>query len=90
MPRDTEESVWVELSRGDLRRIHGALLVLDEGLINSLEQLAGRMLVWSAKLRAKRGLPRDRHELRHIEAALAAGNSEDCAQRACRLTGVSR
>lgn len=47
--------------------------------IDLYEQLAGKLLVWSARLRMKRGGADDAHEVRHLYAALLAGNSSPCA-----------
>lgn len=55
--------------------------------IRFYEWLAGKLLVMSARLRARRadGLS-DAHEIRHIGAALYAGNSDSCADgRRCFL-----
>ena len=69
---------------GKLTSHIGERAVIDT-LVNALEQLAGRMLVWSAKIRRRRGLPSDLHEMRHIEAALISGNSDLCVQGHCQL-----
>jgi hypothetical protein len=51
----------------------------------SLEETAGRMLVQSARLRMARASREDAHEVRHIEAALRAGNSDECEPGNCAL-----
>lgn len=47
-------------------------------MIRFYEWLAGRLLLRSARARARRDDPQDAHELRHIVAAVAAGNSDGC------------
>lgn len=47
--------------------------------IDVYEQLAGKLLLWSARLRLKRGGPDDAHEVRHLYAAFLAGNSSPCS-----------
>ena len=55
------------------------------------EHLAGKLLVRSARLRAHRGGPNDAHELRHIGAAIEAGNSDPCDEgRDCHLDRALR
>lgn len=50
------------------------------------EALAGRLLVAAARERAARGAPADAHELRHLWAAINAGNSDVCdGGSACQL-----
>jgi hypothetical protein len=44
--------------------------------IGAYEWLAGKLLVRSARLRLRRLTPEDAHEMRHIWAALNAGNSD--------------
>lgn len=56
-------------------------------VIHFYEWLAGKLLVRAAKARARRsnGLE-DAHELRHLLAAVTAGNSSPCAGgRSCHL-----
>lgn len=50
------------------------------------EWLAGKLLTEAARLRAKRNGPDDAHELRHLLAAITAGNSYQCDSRPCFLT----
>lgn len=42
------------------------------------EWLAGKFIVRSARLRARRMGPVDAHEIRHLFAAITAGNSDPC------------
>lgn len=42
------------------------------------EQLAGRLLTESARRRLRRGDTNDAHEVRHLFAAILAGNSSPC------------
>jgi hypothetical protein len=49
-----------------------------------LEWLAGKMLVASARRRVRRMGPDDAHEVRHLYAALVAGNSSDCDPSSCK------
>lgn len=42
------------------------------------EWLAGKLIVRSARLRARRAGKGDAHELRHLWAAINAGNSDPC------------
>ena len=44
--------------------------------IRFYEWLAGKLLVMSARLRARRRGPDDSHELQHIGIALMGGNSD--------------
>jgi hypothetical protein len=39
------------------------------------EWLAGKLIVASARARLRRGAPGDAHEIRHLHAALVAGNT---------------
>lgn len=50
------------------------------------EWLAGKLLTEAARLRAKRNRADDAHELRHLLAAVTAGNSYQCDKRPCFLT----
>jgi hypothetical protein len=54
-------------------------------LIRLYEWAAGKAIVRSARLRAKRGGPNDAHELRHLLAAITAGNSDPCEGGLCHL-----
>lgn len=60
-------------------------MTLDAGSMTSdttlCERIAGKLLVRSARLRAKRGAPNDAHELRHLYAAIKAGDSSGCEYR---------
>jgi hypothetical protein len=50
------------------------------------EWLAGKLIVRSARVRAHRSGPGDAHELRHLWAAINAGNSDGCEDGAkCHL-----
>lgn len=49
------------------------------------EWLVGKLIVRSAKLRAHRCGPDDAHELRHLLAAITAGNSSPCGGGECHL-----
>jgi hypothetical protein len=46
--------------------------------LDAIEQEAGRLLVEAARIRAARLGPDDAHELRHLWAAINAGNSDPC------------
>lgn len=50
-----------------------------------MEAEAGRLLVASARARLARMGPDDAHEVRHLGAAIEAGNSDDEEPFACRL-----
>ena len=53
----------------------------------AVEWLAGKLLVLSATQRVARGGPDDAHEIRHLHAALEAGNTDGDDPAACRLDG---
>jgi ferredoxin len=48
--------------------------------VEAMEAEAGRLLVQSARVRASRLEPDDAHELRHLWAAINAGNSDPCGE----------
>ena len=50
--------------------------------IDEMEAEAGRLLVAAGKARAERGDPDDAHEMRHLFAAVLAGNSSPCGNGA--------
>lgn len=56
-----------------------------------MEAEAGRLLVASAKLRVERAGPGDAHELRHLWAAINAGNSDPCGEsgESCHLDAAA-
>lgn len=60
-----------------VRRTPGSPAVPPEGL-DAIEQEAGHLLVGAARIRAARLGPDDAHELRHLWAAINAGNSDPC------------
>lgn len=53
------------------------------------EQTAGHLLYYAGLHRAERGAPEhdDIHEVRHLAAALTAGNSSPCLEGTCHLDG---
>lgn len=53
--------------------------------IDLYERWAGRLLVRSARLRLRRMGPDDAHEVRHLHAAINAGNSDPCQGGMCSL-----
>lgn len=55
-----------------------------------LEYRAGKMLVESARLRSERMGPDDVHEMRHLLAAVEAGNTDGEEPGACPLDAVAR
>ena len=46
--------------------------------LDDIEREAGRLIVEAARIRAARCGPDDAHELRHLWAAINAGNSDPC------------
>lgn len=57
-----------------------------EARVRLYEWAAGRLLLSSYKARMRRAAPCDAHELRHIQAAIEAGNSDPCDDgRRCSL-----
>lgn len=55
--------------------------------IDRTEQLVGRLIVGAAAARMHRDEPAadDMHEVRHLYAAVKAGNSDDCDASSCIL-----
>lgn len=53
--------------------------------IDIYERVAGKLLVRSARLRLRRLGPDDAHEVRHLHAAINAGNSDPCRDGMCSL-----
>lgn len=54
-------------------------------MIRFYEWLAGKLLVRSARARLRRSGPDDAHEIRHLYAAVNAGNSDPCKGGSCHL-----
>lgn len=55
-------------------------------MIRFYEWAAGKLIVRAARARGRRGGPGDAHELRHLLAAITAGNSDPCdGGRTCHL-----
>jgi hypothetical protein len=49
-------------------------------LIDAIEWTAGKLIVNAGRLRANRADPGDAHEMRHLYAALRAGDSTPCGR----------
>jgi hypothetical protein len=55
-------------------------------LIRFMEWMAGKLILNSGRLRSRRGDSDDAHEMRHLYAALRAGDSTPCDHgRDCHL-----
>jgi len=53
-----------------------------------MEGDAGTLLSKAYLARMERGDPQDAHEMRHIHAAVKAGNTDDCDPAACKLDAI--
>ena len=86
LPRNQYEKGWNEALNTARKRL-AALRSTPAAPTHTpkvMEAEAGRLLVESARIRAARLGPDDAHELRHLWAAINAGNSDPCGET-CHL-----